>query len=180
MVSGPIQVASLVSFPSSLDPFHGTAFHRTRVVCRLRGAGALGAQGVLGEGGVTGALGGTGDEEDTLDVAASYREVVDTWPGSQRAGGTSQQAGGAAKRCDLERTLDKEEEGEAEGRVPQVGTQHLVPVVAACEGAVAASSGASTAASGVGTCVGAGRVATCVVGGACAEILTPDADRETG
>lgn len=127
MDSFPFLVSFLVSFLSFLDPFHGTAFRRTCVVCKLHG---VGAQGELdGMGGV----GGKHGLEDTLDVVASYQEEVQTCPGFRKGGDTSHQEEGVVERCGLVRTQGKEEEGE-EGRVLQVGT---CLVVQACEVGVA-------------------------------------------
>lgn len=171
VVLDPFQVAFRVSFPSFLDPFHVTAFHRTCAACMQRGVDALGVLGVTG--GVEG--GGTGDVEGTLDVmVTSYQEavVVDTWADPQRIlGDTSQQEVGVAWRRGLEGTQDKEEGGE--GRDLQ-GWRRVACVV------VAASAGAYTAASCVGTCEGAGeaRAAACDVGGACVETPPPDAALE--
>lgn len=122
----PFQVSFLVSFPSFLDPFHGTAFRRTCAVCKLHGAGVPGGLGGMG------GAGGKHGQGGTLDVAASCQEEVHTCPGFQED--TSHQEEGVVERHGLVGTQGREEEGGEEGRLPRGGTCLVAP---SCEGGVA-------------------------------------------
>jgi hypothetical protein len=135
VVVDPFQVSFQVSFPSFSDPFRGSAFHRTNVVCKQHDVGVLDVLGVME------VVGGSHEQGGKLDAVASCL-AAQTFPGCQEGGDdTWFQEEGEVGRRGPEGTRGREEEGEEE-RVPQADTC----LVLACAEGVAFCAAAAAAA----------------------------------